>query len=110
MDCAMLVWKLIWSLCKCSAAQGNSAAKADSGAKTDARKAAAMVPPAASKSSGSARKVPDLPAATKTEPAAPKPAARKVHPATCTARLFCHSLLCVMCLSTAGLLLDDPDE
>ncbi|DBA70377.1 hypothetical protein WJX79_010688 [Trebouxia sp. C0005] len=52
-----------------------------SGAKPEAKKAAAVTPAAASKSNGSTRKVPDLPA-SKAEPAAAKPAtAKKATPA-----------------------------
>ncbi len=57
--------------CICSAPQ-----QATSGAKSEAKKAAAVTPAAASKASGTARKVPDLPA-SKAEPAAAKPATSK---------------------------------
>ena len=57
--------------CICSAPQ-----QVTSGAKPKAKKAAAVTPAAASKASGSTRKVPDLPA-SKAEPAAAKPATAK---------------------------------
>lgn len=57
--------------CICSAPQ-----QVTSGAKPEAKKAAAVTPAAASKSNGSTRKVPDLPA-SKAEPAAAKPATAK---------------------------------
>ncbi|DBA97121.1 TPA: hypothetical protein ACH3X1_014891 [Trebouxia sp. C0004] len=53
-----------------------SAPQVTSGAKAEAKKAAAVTPAAASKASGSTRKVPDLPA-SKAEPAAAKPATTK---------------------------------
>jgi len=57
--------------CICSAPQQTT-----SSAKSEAKKAAAVTPAAASKASGTARKVPDLPP-SKAEPAAAKPATAK---------------------------------